>query len=57
MLYLQLCFMCLGTESQATCSQLIGTEHFPCPTCTTALVIHQWKAKLALENVLIIWVS
>lgn len=38
----------------SACSQLIGIKHFSCPTCTTAMVIHQCEAKLALENILII---
>lgn len=38
----------------STCSRPIGIKHFSCPTCTTATVIHQCEAKLALENILII---
>lgn len=37
----------------SACSQLVGIKHFSCLTCTTAVVIHQCEAKLALQNVLI----
>lgn len=60
-----LCYICscafcvseLRARQWSACSQPIGTERFPCPTCTTALVIHQWEAKLAIESILITWVS
>lgn len=32
----------------SACSQLVGIKHFSCLTCTTAVVIHQCEAKLAL---------